>query len=98
MQTCSICHGQSTDSDPICAHCGADLEQFSTTSVALARYRENPRVERIRLIVPHNACAACRTAEGTYEKNDVPALPVRGCSCEHGCSCNYEPMLNEIYP
>jgi len=98
VRTCSLCHGQSADTETICPHCGADLVTFSTTAVALARYRANPRVEQIRLIVPYHACAACRAAEGTYTKADVPSLPIAGCSCENGCTCNYEPMLNDIYP
>jgi len=98
VQTCSLCDHQSMDSEHICSHCGADLDTFSTTAVALARYKANPRVSLIRVIVPHTACTACRAVEGTYEKATVPALPVPGCSCEHGCSCTYEPLLSEIYP
>lgn len=98
MRTCSLCHGLSADTETTCPHCGADLNSFSETAVSLARFQANPRVEQIRVIVPYKACAACRAVEGTYRKTEVPILPVQGCSCENGCSCNYEPVLNDIYP
>jgi hypothetical protein len=65
---------------------------------ALARYRANPRVSQIRLIVAHDACPACRSREGAYLKADVPELPTAGCSHPLGCRCFYEPALTEIYP
>jgi hypothetical protein len=37
-------------------------------------------------------------AEGEFPKDEVPALPVRGCSHAHGCRCFYEPALVDIYP
>lgn len=65
---------------------------------ALARLRDNPRVSKIRIIVTHDACPACRDHEGEYEKSEVPELPAAGCSHPLGCRCFYEPTLTEIYP
>lgn len=65
---------------------------------ALARFQQNPRVSRIRLIVPHDACPSCRLLEGEYDKDDVPELPLLSCSHPMGCRSFYEPMLTEIYP
>lgn len=65
---------------------------------ALERFKENPRVSRVRLIVPHDACPTCRQLEGEYDKDDVPELPLLSCSHPLGCRSFYEPMLTEIYP
>jgi len=98
VQTCSRCNTLSGDSVVICPNCGADLQELSTTAVSLKRLRQNPRVLVIRLVVPADACPACQAVEGTYPKDEVPVLPVKGCSCPHGCTCFYAPMLKEIYP
>lgn len=98
MQTCSRCNTLSGDSVVVCPNCGADLQELSTTAVSLKRLRQNSRVLVIRLVIPDNACPACQAVEGTYQKDNVPTLPVKGCSCPNGCTCNYEPMLNEIFP
>lgn len=65
---------------------------------ALDRFIHNPRVSRIRLIVPHDACPTCRHLEGEYDKDNVPELPLLSCSHPLGCRSFYEPMLTEIYP
>ncbi len=98
MQTCTRCYTQSPDTALLCINCEADLREFSTTAVALAKFKANPRVKNVRLVVAHDCCPACREVEGTYDKNEVPTLPVEGCSHNLGCRCFFEPMLNEIYP
>ena len=98
MQTCSRCNTQSPDMAPHCSNCNAELKGFSTTAVALKRFQENPRVRDVRVVVAHDCCPICSATEGTYKKDDVPSLPVDGCSHPMGCRCFYEPMLTEIYP
>ena len=98
MQTCSKCNTQSSDSNTFCLNCSADLREFSTSSVALAHFRANPRVTLIRLVVDEASCPVCQEVSGTYAKEDVPTLPVPGCSSTNGCRCFYEPILYEIYP
>ncbi len=98
MQTCSRCNTQSTDLVTTCPSCGADLTIYSTSAVALKQLQDNPRVKDVRLVVAANACPVCKEAAGTYAKNNVPALPVEGCSDPQGCRCFYEPMLLEIFP
>jgi hypothetical protein len=66
--------------------------------VALKRHLSNPRVMRVRISVMHDCCPACREVEGAYEKEQVPRLPVEGCSHALGCRCFYQPVLSEIYP
>jgi hypothetical protein len=67
-------------------------------AAALERFRANPRVGKIRLIVPNDACPACRHLEGEYEKDEVPELPLLDCSHPLGCRSFYEPKLEEIFP
>lgn len=98
MQTCSRCHTQTTDAITTCPGCGADLGEFSQTAQALKHFKENPRVLLVKLTVSHDACPACAAARGSFRKDEVPALPVRGCSHSEGCRCFYEPMLSEIFP
>lgn len=98
MQTCSKCHTSSPDSATYCVNCNADLREESTVSVALKKFQANPRVKNVRLVVAHNCCPACRQAEGTYDKQAPPTIPIEGCSGVNGCRCFYEPMLNDIYP
>jgi hypothetical protein len=98
VQTCSKCNAQSPDTAPQCIACQADLSIFSMTAVALKKFQDNPRVRDVRLVVAADACPACAAYEGTYPKDQVPTLPIEGCSHPNGCRCFYEPMLNIIYP
>lgn len=98
MQTCSQCDTQAPDSALFCPSCEADLREFSTTTVALKKFQNNPRVKNLRLIVADDACPACQQMQATYKKEEAPSLPVEGCSHAHGCRCFYEPMLDEIFP
>ncbi len=98
MQTCTRCHAQSPDDAINCVSCQADLSQWSETAVALKELKANPRVKAIRIFVQDTCCPACRDYGGTYEKDNVPMLPVQGCSHEDGCRCFYQPMLEEVYP
>jgi hypothetical protein len=98
MQTCSRCNTLTTDQVTTCPRCQADLRQFSTTAVALARLVANPRVSKVRVAAPSDSCLVCMQAQGVYEKDAVPRLPVDGCSEAGGCRCFYEPILTEIFP
>jgi hypothetical protein len=98
LQTCSRCNAQSPDTTYTCVSCQADLREFSTTAVALKRFRTNPRVMYIRVSVDGDCCPSCQEAQGTYPKDEVPLLPQEGCSHAMGCRCFYEPVLSEIYP
>ena len=98
MQTCSKCNTQAADNQAQCNNCGADLTKYSTTSIALNKFQTNQRVKLVRLVVMEDACPACKTMAGTYQKDQVPALPSEGCSHHTGCRCFYQPFLDEIYP
>jgi hypothetical protein len=98
VQTCSKCQTQSPDSAKLCTGCQADLSEWSTSAVALNQYRENPRVKHVYIIVSDDCCPACRKFEGYYNLDEVPALPLEGCSSPNGCRCFYQPYLTDIYP
>ncbi len=98
MQTCSICNAQSPDTSAQCTACQANLSEFSTTAMALKRFQSNPRVSAVRISVSNDACPVCQQAQGAYPKDEVPRLPIEGCSNGKGCQCFYEPVLSEIYP
>jgi hypothetical protein len=66
------------------------------TSIARKKFVENPRVLYIRVMVSNDCCPACREAEGAYSKDEVPSLPVEGCSSPYGCRCFYQPFLDEL--
>ncbi len=63
----------------------------------LQRLKDNPRVSQVRVSAPKD-CNVGQNAQGVFEKAEAPELPVRGCSRPGGCICNYEPVLNDIYP
>ncbi len=98
MQTCSKCHIQSPDSAAVCVNCQADLREWSTTAIALNRFKENPRVKYVRVVVSNDCCPACQELEGAYKMDEAPSLPAEGCSHPLGCRCFYQPFLTEIYP
>lgn len=98
MQLCSKCQTQSPDSANQCVKCHAELSEYSETAMALKRMQSNPRVKYVRIVVNDACCPACREAQGAYEKEKAPRLPVEGCSHSLGCRCFYQPFLNDIYP
>ncbi len=65
---------------------------------ALQRMQQNPRVSKIVVSVPEDACPACQEVYGTYAKDQVPALPMEHCTHPLGCRSFYQPFLDEIYP
>jgi hypothetical protein len=67
-------------------------------AAALEKFKANPRISKIRVIVPYDACPACRHLEGEYEKDEVPELPLQDCSHPLGCRSFYEPKIEEIFP
>lgn len=68
-------------------------------AAALDRLRKNDRVTLIRISVPADACPVCRSLQGAYPKDSVPALPPEGCSCPFGRTrAAYDPVLAEVYP
>lgn len=98
MQTCSRCSSNAPDEALECPNCQADLKEWSESAVALKKMRANKRVTAVCIQVQADCCPTCAEVMGSYRKDQVPALPVKGCSHENGCRCFYAPILAEIYP
>jgi hypothetical protein len=53
---------------------------------------------KVRILANQDCCPACRAVEGVYNFDDVPELPVEGCSHGDGCRCHYAPVLDYFGP
>ena len=53
---------------------------------------------RVRILASRDSCPVCKANEGAYEFDDVPELPLEGCSHPRGCRCHYEPVLDRFGP
>lgn len=59
---------------------------------------KNGLATKVRILVPADACPACKQAERAYAFDDVPELPLEGCSCVDGCKAFYAPVLDRFGP
>ena len=66
-------------------------------AATLARIKEG-LATKVRILVPADACPVCRMFEGAYEFDDVPELPLEGCSEEFGSRAYYAPVLDRYGP
>lgn len=64
---------------------------------ALERIR-NGLATRVRILVAPDACPVCRAFEGAYELDEVPELPLEGCSRPNVCNAVYAPVLDLYGP
>jgi hypothetical protein len=53
---------------------------------------------KVRILVGPDACPVCRAYEGAYALDDVPELPLEGCSRPDGCNAVYAPVLDLYGP
>ncbi len=53
---------------------------------------------RVRILAAGDACPLCRQFEGAYAFDDVPELPIEGCSRPGGCNAVYAPVLDRFGP
>jgi hypothetical protein len=65
---------------------------------ALERIIEGGIATKVRILTSYDSCPVCKSIEGAYEFDDVPALPIDGCSHPLGCRCHYEPVLDRRGP
>lgn len=59
---------------------------------------KNGLATKVRILVPSDACPACKSVDGAWSFEEVPELPLEGCSCRRGCSAAYEPVLDLFGP
>jgi len=53
---------------------------------------------KVRILANRDCCPACAATEGVYGFDNVPQLPVEGCSHADGCRCHYAPVLDQFGP
>ncbi|MFW6069095.1 MAG: hypothetical protein ACOC9E_05900 [Chloroflexota bacterium] len=76
-----------------------DLEKQAESHRAdLQRIIEGGVATRVRILASHDCCPVCRATEGAYDFDDVPTLPIDGCSHPLGCRCHYAPVLDRFGP
>ncbi len=73
-------------------------KRMAEAEAALKRMQANPRITKIVVVVPGDACPACQEVFGTYEKDAVPRLPMDLCTHPMGCRAYYQPCIDELYP
>ena len=98
MSICPYCNNKTEDNDQYCHHCHTDLEKVNAARYALNEFMNNYRIRYVRISTAKDACAECNKYQGIYLKEDLPLLPIVGCSNPDSCRCFYEPKLEEIYP
>lgn len=98
MRQCANCLTESKDHIVECPKCGFDLMTDSVRARALQQIMNSPRATMLRVLSWHDCCPACRAVEGAHPFDNVPELPVPGCSGAHGCRCQYEPVIIEVGP
>ena len=74
-----------------------DAKRRAEQRAALERIR-NGLATKVRILVAGDACPVCRAYEGAYDFDDVPELPLEGCSRPDGCNAVYAPVLDLYGP
>lgn len=74
-----------------------DAERRADQKAALERIR-NGLATKVRIMVAPDCCPVCKMFEGAYEFDEVPELPLEGCSRIGGCNAVYEPVLDRYGP
>ena len=53
---------------------------------------------KVRILAARNACPVCQHLEGAYAFEDVPEIPLEGCSSPAICNTTYAPVLDLFGP
>lgn len=61
---------------------------------ALQRIVDGGVATGVRILASYDCCPVCRSVSGAYEFDNVPQLPLIGCSHPLGCRCHYAPVLD----
>jgi hypothetical protein len=73
------------------------VDRRAEQKAALERIR-NGLATRVRILANKDCCPICLDHEGAYEFDEVPELPLEGCSHPKGCRCFYAPVLDRFGP
>lgn len=74
-----------------------DAKRRAENKAALEKIK-NGLATKVRVLVPADACPACRAIEGAYAFEDAPELPPEGCSCLSTGTAYYAPVLDRFGP
>lgn len=74
-----------------------EAERRAEQKAALERIR-NGLATKVRILVAADCCPVCRSFEGAYDFDEVPELPIEGCSRIGGCNAVYAPVLDRFGP
>jgi len=64
----------------------------------LEKIQDGGIATKVRILANHDCCPVCRSVEGAYDFDEVPELPLEGCSHPMGCRCHYAPVLDRRGP
>jgi hypothetical protein len=59
---------------------------------------KNGLATKVRILIAYDACPVCKHFEGAYTFDEVPELPLEGCSRVGGCNAFYAPVLDRFGP
>lgn len=76
----------------------ATLEKSAEEHQAALEKIKEGLATKVRILASHDSCPVCKAMEGAYEFDEVPELPMVGCSHPNGCRCHYEPVLDRFGP
>lgn len=74
-----------------------EAERRKEQQLALEKIRKG-LATKVRILVAPDACPVCRAFEGAYPLDNVPELPLEGCSRVDGCNAVYAPVLDLYGP
>ena len=75
-----------------------DAKKRAEAKAALKKIKEGGVATKVRILVDADACPVCRSVEGAYDFDEVPEIPVEGCSQLGGCNAFYAPVLDRRGP
>lgn len=64
----------------------------------LEKIQQGGIATKVRILANQDSCPVCRSVEGAYAFEEVPELPLEGCSHPMGCRCYYAPVLDRRGP
>jgi hypothetical protein len=76
----------------------ATTTNFKAEQKAALKKIQEGLATKVRILTHRDSCPACAAMEGVYDFDDVPELPIEGCSHASGCRCHYAPVLDQFGP
>jgi hypothetical protein len=73
------------------------VDKLAEQRAALEKIR-NGLATKVRILASRDSCPTCQATEGAYDFDNVPQLPLEGCSHPDGCRCYYAPVLDRFGP